>query len=117
MNINRNFFKKYDKYMYYYIYKIDKRKREHAVRELSDIKLAFETLEKLREVHEIRKKRNIKAAMFIALFVLCFELSLLIITNVIGLNPLYAIVLGLIGTVFLAYGIYLIIHHPPIHFR
>ena len=92
MNINRNFFKKYGKYRYYYIYKIDKRKREHAVRELSDIKLALETLEKLREVNEIRKKRNIKAAMFIALFVLCFELSLLIITNVIGLNPLYAIV-------------------------
>jgi hypothetical protein len=53
--------------------------------------------------------------MFLSLFVLCFELSLLIITDVVGLNPLYAMILGIIGTIFLAYGIYLIIHNPPIY--
>jgi len=53
--------------------------------------------------------------MFLALFVLCFELSLLIITDVVELNPLYAIISGIIGTMFLACGIYLIIHNPPIY--
>ena len=113
--IKKNFFKKYNNYISYYIHKIDKRKCEHAIRELNDIKFEFETIKKLREIYEKRKKRNIKAVMFLALFVLCFELSLLIITDVVELNPLYAIISGIIGTMFLACGIYSIIHNPPIY--
>jgi hypothetical protein len=113
--IKKNLFEKYDDYIYYYIHKIDRRKCEYAIMELNDIKFKFETIKKLREIYKTRKKRNIKAVMFLALFVLCFELSLLIITDVVGLNPLYAMILGIIGTIFLAYGIYLIIHNPPIY--
>jgi hypothetical protein len=113
--IKKNLFEKYNDYVYYHIYKIDKRKCEYAIRELNNIKFKFETIKKLREIYRARKKRNIRAVMFLSLFVLCFELSLLIITDVVGLNPLYAMILGIIGTIFLAYGIYLIIHNPPIY--
>ena len=114
----RTYFKKFNEYNYKYDYcliKHDKDKIKKSIKELQDIKFELETIKKLRELHKERKKRTIRAVMFIALFVLCFELSLFIITGVIGLNPTYSVILGIIGTIFLSYGIYLMICNPPIY--
>ena len=75
----------------------------------------IELLKKLREVYKIRKRRNILAVIFLSSFILCFNISLFIITNVIVLDPIYAIVSSLLGVLFLAIGIYLILDSPPVY--
>jgi hypothetical protein len=100
---------------YYYLKKPNYAKIKRVMHDLEDYAIELETINKLREVYEIRKKRNIRAVVFLALFILCFELSLFIIMDVIGLAPIFAIILGILGVIFLAYGIYLIIHNPPIY--
>lgn len=114
----RTYFKKSNEYNYKYddyLIKQDKDKIKKSIKELQDIKFELETIKKLSELNKERKKRNIRAVIFIALFVLCFELSLFIITGVISLNPTYSIILGIIGIIFLSYGIYLMIYNPPIY--
>ena len=74
-----------------------------------------EVLKKLREVYKIRKRRTILAVIFLSSFILCFNISLFIITDVIALDPIYAIVSSLLGVLFLAIGIYLILDNPPVY--
>jgi len=74
-----------------------------------------ELLKKLSETYKIRRRKNILAVFFLSSFVLCFNMSLFIITDVIVLDPIYAIVSSLIGVLFLALGIYLILDNPPIY--
>ncbi len=100
---------------YYYINKSNKDDIKRIIREIEDANIKLKTVKKLREVYLLRKKRNIKAAVLIASFILCFELSLFVITDVIELAPIYAMIFGIIGTACLAYGVYLIIHNPPIY--
>jgi len=72
-------------------------------------------LKKLSETYKIRKRRNILAVIFLSSFILCFNITLFIITDVIVLDPIYAIVSSLLGVLFLAIGIYLILDNPPIY--
>ena len=72
-------------------------------------------LKKLSETYKIRKRRNILAVIFLSSFILCFNITLFIITDVIALDPIYAIVSSLLGVLFLAIGIYLILDNPPIY--
>lgn len=72
-------------------------------------------LKKLSETYKIRKRRNILAVIFLSSFILCFNISLFIIIDVIALDPIYAIVSSLLGVLFLAIGIYLILDNPPIY--
>ncbi|HID47498.1 MAG TPA: hypothetical protein EYP47_02215 [Methanococcaceae archaeon] len=74
-----------------------------------------ELLKKLSETYKIRRRRNILAVIFLSFFILCFNISLFIITDVIVLDPIYAIVSSLFGVLFLALGIYLILDNPPIY--
>ncbi|HIP84368.1 MAG TPA: hypothetical protein EYH15_02630 [Methanothermococcus okinawensis] len=74
-----------------------------------------ELLKKLSETYKIRRRRNILAVIFLSFFILCFNISLFIITDVIVLDPIYAIVSSLLGVLFLALGIYLILDNPPIY--
>jgi len=85
------------------------------MKEKSEKSEDVELLRKLSETYKIRRRKNILAVFFLSSFVLCFNMSLFIITDVIVLDPIYAIVSSLIGVLFLALGIYLILDNPPIY--
>ena len=85
------------------------------MKEKSEKSEDVELLRKLSETYKIRRRKNILAVIFLSSFVLCFNMSLFIITDVIVLDPIYAIVSSLIGVLFLALGIYLILDNPPIY--
>jgi len=85
------------------------------MKEKSEKSEDVELLGKLSETYKIRRRKNILAVIFLSSFVLCFNMSLFIITDVIVLDPIYAIVSSLIGVLFLALGIYLILDNPPIY--
>jgi len=75
----------------------------------------IELLKKLSETYKIRRRKNILAVIFLSSFILCFNISLFIITDVITLDRIYAIVSSLLGVLFLAIGMYLILDDPPIY--
>ena len=85
------------------------------MKEKSEKSEDVELLRKLSETYKIRRRKNILVVFFLSSFVLCFNMSLFIITDVIVLDPIYAIVSSLIGVLFLALGIYLILDNPPIY--
>ena len=72
-------------------------------------------LKKLNEIYRIRRKKNIMAVIFLSSFILCINISLFILTNVIVLEPIYAVIFTLLGVLFLAIGIYLMLDNPPIY--
>ncbi|MBW9223282.1 hypothetical protein KKP90_01600 [Methanothermococcus sp. SCGC AD-155-E23] len=89
--------------------------KEKSEKSEDEMEEDVELLKKLSETYKIRRRKNILAVIFLSSFVLCFNISLFIITDVIVLDSIYAIVSSLLGVLFLALGIYLILDSPPIY--
>ena len=115
--MDKKFFKKINKKEknYYYVLKQNKFEVMKSIEKLQKNIEEIKLLKKLSETYKIRRRRNILAVIFLSSFILCFNISLFIITKVILLDPTYAIISALFGVLFLAIGIYLMLDNPPIY--
>ncbi|WP_421078179.1 hypothetical protein Mjas_02290 [Methanothermococcus sp. Ax23] len=102
----------------YYIKKIDESQRKKVVNRINDIIYTLNTIKKLQEINKIRKKRNIKAIICVSIFVILYEILWIFMINnpiINFINAIFAVAIGLIGVIFLAYGLYLLLYHPLIY--
>ncbi|AEF96835.1 hypothetical protein [Methanotorris igneus] len=73
-----------------------------------------ELTEKLAKISSARKKRTLLGAILVSLSLILTQIAILILIGVIDLGIVFAVMLIIVSPLFLAIGLYLILHTPPI---